>query len=509
MALFGRDPQQIEPRRRIGVMLQSATLPSTLRVGELLRLTASYYPAPRPLAQTAAMAGITDLLRRPYAKLSGGQQRRVQFALAICGNPELLFLDEPTVGLDIDARQKLWAAIRALLAEGCSVLLTTHYLEEAEALADRVCVMTHGRMLHEGSVEALRARVAVKRIRLPQHLAAGNSAWVGGSGRGDLRRRPPADQHCTRRDRCAAPAAERRLPAGAGGAARGAGRGLYRTHPQMPIRHRPPITARPPDMDMTLTIEQPAASGQMPRSRVLGAYLAEARSECMRYMRAPSFLLPVLLFPAAFYLMFGVLMGHAQGPDAARYLLASYGVFGVMSPGLFGFGVSLALERDGGLLTLKRALPMPPGAYLLGKMLMAMLAAGVVMLLLLALSQLAHVVLSVQQVVALVLTGMLGVLPFCALGMFVGTLIKGQGAPGVLNLVYLPMSFLSGLWFPLAMLPKVLQQIAPVWPSYHLHQLALAAVGMSPGALLGHAAALVGFAVVFMALAVRRLRRLG
>ncbi len=163
--LFGQDPQRIQARRRIGVMLQRADLPPTLRVGELLRLTASYYPAPRSLAQSAALAGISDVLQRPYAHLSGGQQRRVQFAMALCGRPQILFLDEPTVGLDIDARQKLWDAIRQLLAEGCAVLLTTHYLEEAEALADRVCVMAHGRTIHEGTVDALRARVALKRIR--------------------------------------------------------------------------------------------------------------------------------------------------------------------------------------------------------------------------------------------------------------------------------------------------------------------------------------------------------
>ncbi|NYE29356.1 ABC-2 type transport system ATP-binding protein [Rhodanobacter sp. K2T2] len=163
--LFGQDPQHIDARRRIGVMLQNAALPPTLRVGELLRLTASYYPSPRPLAETAALAGIGELLPRPYAKLSGGQQRSVQFALALCGRPELLFLDEPTVGMDIEIRQKLWTAIRQLIAEGCSVLLTTHYLEEAEALADRVCVMAHGRMIHEGTVEALRSRVSLKRIR--------------------------------------------------------------------------------------------------------------------------------------------------------------------------------------------------------------------------------------------------------------------------------------------------------------------------------------------------------
>jgi len=259
-------------------------------------------------------------------------------------------------------------------------------------------------------------------------------------------------------------------------------------------------------MEIVLSTHAPA----MPRRRVIGAYLEEARSECLRYMRAPGFMLPIMLFPAMFYLLFGVLMAKSNGADAARYLLASYGVFGVMSPGLFGFGVSLALERDGGLLTFKRALPMPPGAYLLGKMLMAMAAAGVVILLLLAMAfSLGHVTLSPTQAVALLLTGVLGVLPFCALGMFVGTLIKGQGAPGMLQLIYLPMSFMSGLWFPLPMLPRFLQQIAPVWPSYHLDMLALAAVGMNDGPLVGHLVALLGVAGGFTLLAARRLRRHG
>lgn len=176
--LFGRDPQDIEARRRIGVMLQSAFLPNTLRVSELLRLTASYYPAPRPLKETAELAGISDLLSRRYGALSGGQQRRVQFALALCGRPELLFLDEPTVGMDIDARQKLWTAIRRLVAEGCAVVLTTHYLEEAEALAQRVVVLAKGRVLSEGSVDALRSRVAMTRIRCISDLdAQALAAW--------------------------------------------------------------------------------------------------------------------------------------------------------------------------------------------------------------------------------------------------------------------------------------------------------------------------------------------
>jgi ABC-2 type transport system ATP-binding protein len=178
VALFGRDPQDLAARRHIGVMLQDAALPPTLKVGELIRLTASYYTAPRSVQESAELAGIADLLQRPYGKLSGGQQRRVQFALALCGRPKLLFLDEPTVGMDLEARQALWRAIRHLVAEGNAVVLTTHYLEEAEALADRVCVMARGRVVSEGSVDALRARIARKRVWCATSLAPTQlAAW--------------------------------------------------------------------------------------------------------------------------------------------------------------------------------------------------------------------------------------------------------------------------------------------------------------------------------------------
>jgi ABC-2 type transport system permease protein len=261
---------------------------------------------------------------------------------------------------------------------------------------------------------------------------------------------------------------------------------------------------------MSRTTDIPPTTDSMSRARVFNAYVQEARSEILRYLRNPGFLLPVILFPTAFYLMFGVALAHAEAPGMATYLLASYGTFGVMSPGLFGFGVSLALERDNGLLTLKRALPMPPAAYLMGKMLMAMMAAAAVVTLLLALGVgVAHVSLSAGQALAMLLTGTLGVLPFCALGMLVGTLIKGQGAPGMLNLVYLPMSFLSGLWVPLQVLPATLQRIAPIWPSYHLDQVALHALGVTQAPILQHVLVLCGFTVGFLWLAARRLRQYG
>lgn len=169
--LFGMDPALRVARQRTGVMLQNTSLPDTLRVGELIDLFCSYYARPRTVADIIALSGVGDLLDRRYAQLSGGQQRRTQFALAICGCAELLFLDEPTTGLDIEARETMWRAIRRLVDEGCAVVLTTHYLEEAEALADRVVMIAKGRIVAAGSVSDMRARVASRRVRCVSTLA--------------------------------------------------------------------------------------------------------------------------------------------------------------------------------------------------------------------------------------------------------------------------------------------------------------------------------------------------
>ena len=162
--LFDRSPQDLKARRGVGVMMQEVMLPDALRVGELISMTCAYYPQPLTLAETLALAGVEKLAKRPYAKLSGGQKRQVQFALAICGRPRLLFLDEPTTGLDINARETMWAAVRGLVKGGASIVLTTHYIEEAEALADRVVVMAKGRQVAQGTVDEMRALVVRKRV---------------------------------------------------------------------------------------------------------------------------------------------------------------------------------------------------------------------------------------------------------------------------------------------------------------------------------------------------------
>jgi ABC-2 type transport system ATP-binding protein len=168
--LLGGDPRDAARRRGIGVMLQETSLPDTLRVAEHVRLFSSYYPTPRTVDETLALAGIADLALRYYGELSGGQQRRVQFALALCGRAPLVFVDEPSTGLDVDARRNLWEVMRRLRAEGTAIVLTTHYLEEADALAERVVVLAGGRVLAEDSAQGIKARVAGKRVRARSQL---------------------------------------------------------------------------------------------------------------------------------------------------------------------------------------------------------------------------------------------------------------------------------------------------------------------------------------------------
>jgi len=147
VSIFGGDPRQAPTRQHTGAMLQVARAPETLRVREHIDLFSSYYPHPLPMAEVVSAAGLEGIENRKLGELSGGQKQRVFFALALCGDPDLLFLDEPTVGLDVHSRRGMWRKIRELLSRGKSILLTTHYIEEADALADRVLVLDRGRII--------------------------------------------------------------------------------------------------------------------------------------------------------------------------------------------------------------------------------------------------------------------------------------------------------------------------------------------------------------------------
>ena len=169
--LFDLPPGRIEARYPIGVMMQEAALAPELKVRELIALTCSYYPAPYTVDEVLALTGASAIADRQYQKLSGGQKRLTQFALALCGRPALLFLDEPTVGLDAAARDMLWSTLRQVVARGTAVVLTTHYLEEAEALAHRVAVLAKGKLIAQGSVDEVRSVVDRKRVRCLTRVA--------------------------------------------------------------------------------------------------------------------------------------------------------------------------------------------------------------------------------------------------------------------------------------------------------------------------------------------------
>ncbi|RUL91021.1 MULTISPECIES: ABC transporter ATP-binding protein [Micromonospora] len=164
--LNGGDPRDPASRRQIGVTPQETGLPGTLRVGEVVDFVSAHYPDPVPRGDLLDRFGLADLVRRQCGGLSGGQKRRLAVALAFVGRPRLVVLDEPTTGLDVEARHTLWEAIRTFHADGGTVLLSSHYLEEVEALARRVVVIGQGRVLADDTVDAVRAVVGVRRVSL-------------------------------------------------------------------------------------------------------------------------------------------------------------------------------------------------------------------------------------------------------------------------------------------------------------------------------------------------------
>ena len=249
--------------------------------------------------------------------------------------------------------------------------------------------------------------------------------------------------------------------------------------------------------------------GEESPRRALRAYCSEAKYEFLRMLRIPAFSIPFLALPALLYLlMAAVLFGDTirRDPNAGRFVFIAFTVFGVIGPAMFGFGSTVAIELEQGLLKFKRALPMPPAAYLLAKMIMAVLFAILIMatLIVSALS-LGHLKLSFAQIFNVTIINTLGVLPFCALGLYIGTLVSGRSAPGFMHLIYQPMLYLSGLFFPL---PGFMRLAAPIWPAFYLHQLALRAVGLpSRGPALLHVAVLATLTIVLTVLSVHRLSR--
>lgn len=263
------------------------------------------------------------------------------------------------------------------------------------------------------------------------------------------------------------------------------------------------------DMSATTTADviHPVAAPVLAMSprRSARVYMLESKYELIKMTRLPAFAIPALGFPVMFYVLFGLLIpgGKGNSQTVATYLLATYAAFGVISIALFALGVGVATERGQGWLAVKRASPMPVSAYFTGKYIMTVLFAAALMLLICSVGVVfGHVRMSPAHWTALILVELLGGLPFCAIGLAIGYLAGPNSAAAVVNIVYLPMAFLSGLFIPVEMLPRLLQRVAPIFPPYHLARLALEAVGIEPASHAWvHVAALIGFGIIFTGIA--------
>src|SRR6202158_1472384 len=163
--LFGLNPDHLDARSRVGVMLQESGIPTVLKVSEIVDLFRSYYPKPMARDRAIAMAGLEEKTNAQVKELSGGQKQRLYFALAVCGDPDVLFLDEPTVGMDVEGRRSFIERIAEFIQMGRTVVLTTHYLEEADQLARRVVVIDRGVVIADASPEVIKSKVAGKKVR--------------------------------------------------------------------------------------------------------------------------------------------------------------------------------------------------------------------------------------------------------------------------------------------------------------------------------------------------------
>jgi len=254
-----------------------------------------------------------------------------------------------------------------------------------------------------------------------------------------------------------------------------------------------------------------AAVPAMPFSRVVRAYLSDAAFESLRLLRTPAFSIPILAMPLIFYSFFGVVLNGRAATHVAAFanqMFVGWTVYGLMGPGLFGFGILVAVERNMGLLTFKRALPMPPGSYLASKLLMAYVFAAVVMAMLVGLAvAVGHVTLPAATLTRMAVAMSFGVIPACAVGLFIGAYAPASSAAAFANITYLGMAFLSGLFFPLS---GVTHDIRWIWPTYHLSQIARATGGLQyEGSPVAHAAALAAMTAVLVALAARKIARRG
>ncbi|PRX96571.1 ABC transporter ATP-binding protein/permease [Allonocardiopsis opalescens] len=504
VAVNGHPPTSYAARSITGTVLQSSGLPGNLRVGELVALFRSYYPAPLAAEEAIGRAGIAELRDRYFGDLSGGQQQRVYIALALCARPKLLVLDEPSVGLDIEARARLRTLLSLLAAEGCAIVLATHDLGEAEELADRVVLVVGSRVVFDGRPGAITSMFTLRRVyartRTPLEAEElrgyGDVSYEDGEFRATTRH--PAELLRALLAR-AADLTDLEV--------RGAS---FEEAVTTALRDRA-IAEPTPDTAPAPAPANPGPARRLPRRPEITARhwlrmaAGQTRVEFLKLWRDTTFVVITCLMPTIFFAFLGTSYGGGEGAVRGLASLSAYGTIGV---GLFGFGVGIATERGMRWDQLTRATPMRVSAYFAAKLIPAACFA------VLTLGLLAGYAVTVADVsigwwvwvrMAGGLTG--GSIVFIALGLAIGYNLSPRAAMPFATVVYLPLSLASGLLIPTSQLPSYLQVAAELLPAWHYARISWTAVGAGPEFGAVSALVLTAYTGVFLVLAATGYRR--
>ena len=492
--VLGEDPAKAgrDWRGRVGFVLQECRMESLLTVRETLEMFAGYYRKPRSVPETIELVGLADKADDRAGRLSGGQQRRLDVAVALIGDAELLFLDEPTTGFDPSARRQAWQVIEGLSDLGKTVMLTTHYMDEAQELADRVAVIADGEIIAAGTPDDLGGRADAASLvsfdrpggeRDAELRGAVAGDWTAANGRLVLRTADPT-RTLQRVDR---------LGDRAGGRARSS-RG-DQAEPRGRLSRA--------DRDRERTMSAPAL------------VLHQFRFEQKVFWRSPATVFFTVMFPVIFLLLFASLFGDQKidglGIDASTYYVPGIITLAVVSATLVNVAMRIVEMRESGRLKRIRGTPLPTWAYVGGRIGNAFVVSLMMVVLVTLLGNVIYgVPIPTTTIPALLVTLIVGTFSFCSIGLALSIVIPSeQAAPPITNFTVLPLYFLSGVFVPETEIPDgvlTFASIFPIRPFFEAFLTAFDPLTVGAGFDWGHLAVVAAWGIGAMLITMRYFR---
>ncbi len=468
--VLGEDPERADRRwrSRVGVVLQTSRVEPQLTVRECLELYAGYYPAPRSVQDVIELVGLKKRSEVRCGQLSAGQQRRVDVALSLIGDPELVFLDEPTTGFDPSARRSAWEMIEGLRQLGKTIFLTTHYMDEAEALADRIAVLKAGEIVAEGTPTTLggRDRAAYQiTFTLPRGVAIGELPIEAGSlsALGESGKLTIESEHV--------------MPSAQGAVGLG---------DRAPVRHRgrpgappsargclPRIDGAAPMSSSSLSAEQVRGPGQMSDARLVAHQL---RYDLLGVWRDPQSRFFTVALPLIFLVLLISLFGnhtvhvHGHAIKDSTYYVPGISTLGIIATSFVNLVITITGQRESGVLKRRRSTPVPAWVLIGSRTLTSAILASAMVAVIVAIGRIVYSVqLPSSTLPAFVLGVIVGAAAFCCLSFAAASFIRNEdSAQPLIQAIILPLYFISGVLVPKDQLSSTLREIASVFPVSHL-----------------------------------------